>query len=520
LGFKIVKAVYEKNYYYQNIKNTITGEVLRIKAADKYTLQEKVNNKLNTWSNQNTRLSLKLEKEENIKSTLSNTKKALSEIESYRNLLSQTLKVNDKIDWNSLYDKKLFNLKKPLLSDFLKNSSLNEVLKFLPIIGNSIKKSEEEANTKYKQSIENWHKQEKEFYKEQKVFNNSIEQRKNDYELLNSEGITNYFDLVLENSKYPESLNLNYEFYFQPESKLLIIDIDLPNKEDVPKIIEYKYPPSKQEITTKEMKTKEFEDFYNQIIYQITLRTIHEIFESDYCKIVEIIVLNGWIDGTDSKTGKDFRNCIVSLQTTKKEFEEINLAKVKPQDCFKHLKGVSAGSLVNLSPVRPIMVLNKNDNRIIKASNLLENFDESSNLASMRWEDFEVLVRDLFGKEFSSETCTVEVTRASRDAGVDAIAFDEGPIKGGKFVIQAKRYNNLVPVSAVRDLYGTVLNEGAVKGILVTTSYFGPDALEFVKNKPLTLINGEQLLYLFNKHGYKMKIELQKKQAPVSLNSY
>ena len=35
----------------------------------------------------------------------------------------------------------------------------------------------------------------------------------------------------------------------------------------------------------------------------------------------------------------------------------------------------------------------------------------------------------------------------------------------GKTVIQAKRYVNTVDVSAVRDLYGTVHNEGASRGI-------------------------------------------------------
>lgn len=94
--------------------------------------------------------------------------------------------------------------------------------------------------------------------------------------------------------------------------------------------------------------------------------------------------------------------------------------------------------------------------------------------------------------------------------GVDAIAFDPDPIRGGKIVIQAKRYNNVVPVSAVRDLYGVVINEGATKGILVTTSYFGNDSREFAKDKPLTLIDGSNLIYLFQQYGYKVRIELQK----------
>jgi hypothetical protein len=78
----------------------------------------------------------------------------------------------------------------------------------------------------------------------------------------------------------------------------------------------------------------------------------------------------------------------------------------------------------------------------------------------------------------------------------------------GKYVVQAKRYNNLVDVSAVRDLYGTMLNEGAARGILVTTSKYGRDAFDFASNKQITLIDGQNLLALLAKHGYRFKIEL------------
>jgi restriction system protein len=91
---------------------------------------------------------------------------------------------------------------------------------------------------------------------------------------------------------------------------------------------------------------------------------------------------------------------------------------------------------------------------------------------------------------------------------VDAVAFDPDPIRGGKIVIQAKRYTDTVSVSAVRDLYGTILNEGANKGILVTTADYGADAYEFAKGKPITLLNGSELLYLLQKHGHKARIDL------------
>ena len=57
--------------------------------------------------------------------------------------------------------------------------------------------------------------------------------------------------------------------------------------------------------------------------------------------------------------------------------------------------------------------------------------------------------------------------------------------------------------------YGTVMNEGANKGILVTTSDYGPDAYAFANGKPLVLLNGSNLLHLLEKHGYKARINLQ-----------
>jgi restriction system protein len=72
---------------------------------------------------------------------------------------------------------------------------------------------------------------------------------------------------------------------------------------------------------------------------------------------------------------------------------------------------------------------------------------------------------------------------------------------GGKVVIQAKRYRHTVGVSAVRDLFGTLQNEGASKGILVTTSGYGKASHEFANGKPIELLDGANLLYLLREHA-------------------
>jgi len=187
---------------------------------------------------------------------------------------------------------------------------------------------------------------------------------------------------------------------------------------------------------------------------------------------------------------------------------EINFSMVDPKACFRRLKGVGSSKLHSLTPVAPIIKLNRNDKRFVEARDVSHEIDDSYNLATMDWEEFEHLIRELFAKEFSEDGAEVKITQASRDGGVDAIAFDPDPIRGGKIVIQAKRYTNTVSVSAVRDLFGTLMNEGAIKGILITTSDYGADAYSFAKNKPITLLNGANLLHLLEKHGTKAKIDL------------
>ena len=120
---------------------------------------------------------------------------------------------------------------------------------------------------------------------------------------------------------------------------------------------------------------------------------------------------------------------------------------------------------------------------------VMSGLEQRPNLMELSPTEFEGAITNLF----AAMGLDTRQTQPSRDGGVDCVAFDSRPVFGGKVVIQAKRYKNTVGVSAVRDLFGTVQNEGASKGILVTTSGYGKAAFEFAKGKPLELLDGGNL---------------------------
>jgi restriction system protein len=101
-------------------------------------------------------------------------------------------------------------------------------------------------------------------------------------------------------------------------------------------------------------------------------------------------------------------------------------------------------------------------------------------LSELGWRDFEKLIGDLL----ESEGWHVQVTKATRDGGLDVVAMRSDPSIGEvKAVWQAKKYSpsNKVKLSEVRELSAIRDNERATKAMIVTTSHLTRDAIEWVK---------------------------------------
>lgn len=303
-------------------------------------------------------------------------------------------------------------------------------------------------------------------------------------------------------------LSGEYQLHFDEDAKTLIIDLDLPEFERTPNVKSVRYIASRNEVEELMHKDNVVRGIYDEFIYQLALGIPHAFFKCDSEGAVQAIVVNGWVTYINRASGNKTTACIISVHCEASELLKINMREVDAKTCFRSLKGVASPQINSLTPVRPIINVDRSDKRFVNSQDIIDGIGVGANLAAIGWEEFEHLIRELFEREFSAGGGEVKVTQASRDGGVDAIAFDPDPIRGGKIVIQAKRYTNTVDVSAVRDLYGTVLAEGATKGIIVTTSGFGPDSHRFAKGKPLTLLDGNNLLYLLAKHGTVARIDL------------
>jgi len=328
--------------------------------------------------------------------------------------------------------------------------------------------------------------------------NAQIDEWKRAIETGDREAIESYFEQVLDASEYPDGFPDEIKLVYVTESKQLILEYDLPEMDGViPAVKAYTYVKSSDTVNESARPEKQRRSLYASVVAQATLRCIRELFAADQWEYIDTIVLNGFVSTTDPGTGKPIRPCLVTIRTTRDRFMDLNLAGVDPIAALQNLSASFSKSPAELVPVKPLLEFNMYDSRFIQETDILSSLDQRPNLMDLTPGEFESLITNLFQK-MGLET---RLTQASRDGGVDCVAFDPRPIFGGKVVIQAKRYKNTVGVSAVRDLFGTMQNEGASKGILVATSGYGKASFEFANGKPIELLDGGNLLHLLKEHA-------------------
>jgi restriction system protein len=318
-----------------------------------------------------------------------------------------------------------------------------------------------------------------------------------DYRRGDLDAIVSYCSLVLEASRYPDGFPQDFKFAYVPESRQAVVEYELPTVEVVPAVKAYRYVKTSDTIAESSRPQSQIKALYASAVAQVAIRTLYELFRSDQGSHLDTIVFNGIVDTTDPGSGRRIRPCLVTVRTTRESFSELDLSHIEPLACLKHLSAGVSKSPAELLPVRPVLEFSMVDPRFVAETDALSQLDQRPNLMDLSFLEFEALIQNLFTKM----GLEARQTRPSRDGGVDCVAWDPRPIFGGKVVIQAKRYKNTVGVSAVRDLFGTLQNEGASKGILVTTSGYGQASFDFAINKPIELIDGSNLLYLLAEHA-------------------
>ena len=206
---------------------------------------------------------------------------------------------------------------------------------------------------------------------------------------------------------------------------------------------------------------------------------------------VDLFSLSVVADIIDPMKGRPTTVCLLAVELERSNFCDVVHENVQAENALKNgqLRFSYDGKSFELHAVHPFTITSR-----VSSSEGGIDLDRIDPIA------FEELVRRLLERiGFEART-----TKTSHDGGIDVIAVNPQPIIGGTVIVQCKRYSHVVGAPVVRDLYGALTHEGASKGILITTSWYSPDARRFAQDKPIELIDREKLQQLLDRYQLRM----------------
>jgi restriction system protein len=322
------------------------------------------------------------------------------------------------------------------------------------------------------------------------------------------ESVVAYFSAALyASTAWPEGFPRQVSAAYDAAARQLVLDWELPGHEVVPETKSVRYMPGTDQDKETPRPVGQRRALYREVLAQCALLVLHELFAADEFAALDAVALNGFVDAPDPATGRRTHIHLVTVMAPRSTFTGLHLEQVDAVSCLTDaLRGQLAARPDQLSPVRPGRRPQEVGDQVVTHGD----GGEEPDLYEMDPLAFESLVAELF-RAMGMQAVT---TQRSNDGGVDVDALDPAPIRGGKIVVQVKRYRNTVPPTAVRDLYGTVQDVGANKGVLVTTSKFGPGSHTFAHGKPLELVSGSELVDLLHRHGLRGRLGGAGRAAP------
>lgn len=309
--------------------------------------------------------------------------------------------------------------------------------------------------------------------------------------------VEDYVRYVLETSTYPRGFPVKFGLRYLPSRRNLLIEYEFPIARNIiPTEDSCRYIKTRDAIESKSRSAADTDKIYKSVLAQVTLRTIYEIFTVDAFGHIEAVSFKGVVNDDDPSTGRPIRPLLVSLRADRNEFLDRDFTRLNPVKALQSLRANFSPAPTELRPIPAVVEFDVNDPRFIEEQDIISGLNEDTNLVDLTPEAFEQLITNLFNAmEFDAHP-----TQRSKDGGVDCIAYYKKSVVGGKYVIQATRWTRTVQVDAVRDLFGAMDHERANKGILITTSTFGPACHKFADGKPLQLIDGSGLLALIEEY--------------------
>ena len=285
------------NTYSRTIINEYTGESRTVRANSQWELDELVRSEEARMEANELRIRRNEEIQTQRERAAFLSEQAGQVIYELQHLISSTLSVNDRLDWDQ-----------QLITEDFPEFTFDE----------SQGGDKEAALQAYLQEKD-------EFEQEKSEHNADVQFLRTNFESFESLAIEKYASVVLANSRYPNDLNLDFDVNYNAMASALLVSILFPDIDDFPTTKGYEYVED-ESIEEINMDEAEAEQFYEKTLLSVALRTIHELYEAIYNGAVDTIVVTGYTPGNNAGVQDDFGDdarCIFRICADNSVFKDM-----------------------------------------------------------------------------------------------------------------------------------------------------------------------------------------------------
>lgn len=165
------------------------------------------------------------------------------------------------------------------------------------------------------------------------------------------DAVQEYIGIVLANSVYPPGFDVSHSAEFEPSTAELSMRVLIPGPDKVPAVKTHRYTKATDEIVATPLPQKDLKERYAGLVHNVTLRSLHEVFEADRRGLIRSIALELGTETLNPATGRPTYVPFVAVATTREKFEEIDLSAVVPAATLEHLGATFSKNPFALAPV-------------------------------------------------------------------------------------------------------------------------------------------------------------------------
>jgi restriction system protein len=134
--------------------------------------------------------------------------------------------------------------------------------------------------------------------------------------------VSEYVQMVLDKSPYPDGFPAKRTAGYVPESSLLAVEQFLPTFDIIPKHKAFRHVKTRKAVEPIARPLADAHRLYKSVIAQLALRTMHKVFEVTPDDMVSTVVVNGHVDSVDPATGRRIQPLLISVRATRDRFRE------------------------------------------------------------------------------------------------------------------------------------------------------------------------------------------------------